>query len=193
MSLNVNATPFVPRCPPGLVDPLYIENYAWVDQRLEELYHSYALTQDNLDDFINAGLMKEHYAWVDEYLRFQSNSDALKLEDSSNEENPTHSSLAIPSTPKKKLHPAVRMYMDMFGYDDQREDADSRLECQSPIPTGKNSSPIFNFVKYCSLADSYSDTDSCAESDDATGDLSILDSDFGSVTCTDSDSDYDDF
>lgn len=47
------------------------ENWNWVDKRLEELYHGYALTSDNYDEYIDAGLLVERGAWVDEKLQRQ--------------------------------------------------------------------------------------------------------------------------
>ena len=38
-----------------------VEKYAWVDQLLEEKYNLYALTEENVDDFIDAGLLVERY------------------------------------------------------------------------------------------------------------------------------------
>jgi hypothetical protein len=47
------------------------EKYAWVDARLEELYHGYALTMDNWEDFYDAGLLTENWSWVDAELEKQ--------------------------------------------------------------------------------------------------------------------------
>lgn len=47
------------------------ENYSSVDSRLEELYHGYALTMDNWEEFYDAGLLKENWAWVDAELEKQ--------------------------------------------------------------------------------------------------------------------------
>lgn len=54
--------------PPGLTHPLLIENYAWVDQRLRELFYEYALTDSNCDEYEADGLLTENFAWVDEKL-----------------------------------------------------------------------------------------------------------------------------
>ena len=35
----------------------FIEEYAWVDKLLAEKYNLYALTEENIDDFIDAGLL----------------------------------------------------------------------------------------------------------------------------------------
>jgi len=45
-----------------------IEEYAWVDKLLEEKYNLYALTEENIDDFINAGLLVEQYNYIDKKL-----------------------------------------------------------------------------------------------------------------------------
>lgn len=54
--------------PPGLTHPLLVESYAWVDERLRELFYGYALTSDNVDEFQDVGLLQEHHAWVDQKL-----------------------------------------------------------------------------------------------------------------------------
>ena len=54
--------------PPGLVHPLLVENYAWVDERLREMYNIYALTASNCDEYEATGLLSENYAWVDARL-----------------------------------------------------------------------------------------------------------------------------
>jgi len=54
--------------PPGLVHPLLKENYDWVDQLLCEKYYGYALTTENIDEYLEAGLLTEYYAWVDQKL-----------------------------------------------------------------------------------------------------------------------------
>lgn len=48
--------------------PLFEENYAWVDKRLNELYNIYALTSNNVDEFESNGLLTENYDWVDARL-----------------------------------------------------------------------------------------------------------------------------
>ena len=52
----------------SLEPSILVENYAWVDERLREMYYGYALTELNFDEFDAAGLLKENYAWVDEKL-----------------------------------------------------------------------------------------------------------------------------
>ena len=53
----------------GSSSPLFQENWAWVDKRLEELYYGYGLAQDNIDDYVEAGLLDERCAWVDADLQ----------------------------------------------------------------------------------------------------------------------------
>ena len=48
----------------------YEEKWAWVDQRLEEMYHSYGVTENNFDDYIDAGLLG---SWIDDKLQSQYN------------------------------------------------------------------------------------------------------------------------
>ena len=66
--------------PPGLTHPLLVEKYTWVDQRLNEFYHNYALTADNCDEYEAAGLLTENWAWVDDSLRKKYYSYALTSE-----------------------------------------------------------------------------------------------------------------
>ena len=51
-----------------LFDNLLVEKYAWVDERLSELYNRYSLTELNCDEFQAAGLLTERWAWVDRDL-----------------------------------------------------------------------------------------------------------------------------
>lgn len=41
LAINFNAS-----APPGLINPLFIENYDWVDNRLRELYYDYDLSDE---------------------------------------------------------------------------------------------------------------------------------------------------
>jgi hypothetical protein len=49
--------------PPGITHPLFVEKYAWVDERLEELYYDYTLTTENRYNYMNNGLYK--MTWMD--------------------------------------------------------------------------------------------------------------------------------
>jgi hypothetical protein len=64
----------------NFTDSLLVENYAWVDQRLEELYYGYALTAENCDEFQDAGLLREKWAWVDDSLHKKYYGYALTSE-----------------------------------------------------------------------------------------------------------------
>ena len=59
----------------SICDISYEENSAWVDQRLEEMYHGYGVTEDNLDDYIDAGLLGESGSWMDDKLQSIYNSE----------------------------------------------------------------------------------------------------------------------
>lgn len=52
----------------GLPVSLLTENYAWVDERLEDMYYRYALTVENFDEFKEAGLLKDTWAGVEVLL-----------------------------------------------------------------------------------------------------------------------------
>lgn len=49
----------------GITMPSLAENFAWVDERLRELYYGYALSATNCDEFEAAGLLKENWAHID--------------------------------------------------------------------------------------------------------------------------------
>lgn len=72
---RINAVAMDLNGPPGLTHPLLQEKYAWVDQRLSEMYHNYALTGDNCNEYQDAGLLTENYAWVDRKLEEMCNID----------------------------------------------------------------------------------------------------------------------
>lgn len=56
-----------------------IENYAWVDECLRQMYYSYALTVENCDEYEDAGLLTEKWAWVDEKLEEMYNEDKMPI------------------------------------------------------------------------------------------------------------------
>jgi hypothetical protein len=47
---------------------LLIENYAWVDERIFQMFYIYALTYSNYDEFEKQGFLTEKYDWVDKQL-----------------------------------------------------------------------------------------------------------------------------
>ena len=55
----------------SVCDTIYEEKWAWVDQRLAEMFYSYGLTEDNVDDYIDAGLLGKSGDWIDEQLLSQ--------------------------------------------------------------------------------------------------------------------------
>ena len=54
--------------PPGLTHPLLVENYAWVDKRLHEMYYDYVITSSECDEYDAEGFLNENYAWIDAKL-----------------------------------------------------------------------------------------------------------------------------
>lgn len=66
--MNMFAIAMDMNAPPGITHPMLVEKYDWVDVRLRELYYGYALTADNYDEFVAAGLFLEKYDWIDRKL-----------------------------------------------------------------------------------------------------------------------------
>ena len=123
---------------------LLIENSAWIDERLREMYYSYALTDSNWDEYEKAGLLKEKYAWVDERLEEMcavTDEDFLPCplplrwggRDDGNlvciEDDESSAESSISNTRK-------RSESDISDYEEEAERAIKRLRCQSPILTG---------------------------------------------------------
>ena len=71
-----------------LTESILVENYAWVDKHLEEMYHGYALTFYNYDEYDSVGLLNENWSWVDKKLAKQcineKNSNSKLSESSEN-------------------------------------------------------------------------------------------------------------
>lgn len=68
-----------------------VEEYAWVDKLLEEKYNLYALTEENIDDFIEAGLLNEYYTNIDNKMEsYWDNSSKSISSISSNASNITN-------------------------------------------------------------------------------------------------------
>jgi len=143
--------------PPGLVHPLLVENYAWVDERLREMYNGYALTASNCDEYEAAGLLKENYAWVDERLE-----EMCAITDTDfppcplpitwrgrNSENPKPLEDDESSVESYIGHKRKRSESDISDYEVEAGRAIKRLRCQSPIPTGKYV-PLFS-NPFCNL------------------------------------------
>lgn len=112
------------------------ENWAWVDQRLEELYHCYGLTEDNYDDYIESGLLSERWAWVDEKL--EKHTD-YKLEDTLPCPAPM-SWVRYQEYPKQfcledeDTLPRSRAESDISDHSAEVERVLRRLDIQSPLP-----------------------------------------------------------
>jgi len=53
---------------PEIINSLLVENYAWVDERINQMYYNYALTYSNYDEYESAGFLKEKWDWVDKKL-----------------------------------------------------------------------------------------------------------------------------
>ena len=47
--------------PPGIIHPLLVEKYAWVDQRLEELYYDYEIAPENKEETCSYKMTWEEY------------------------------------------------------------------------------------------------------------------------------------
>lgn len=147
--------------PPGLTHPFLVENYAWVDERLREMYYGYALTAANSDEYEAAGLLRENYAWVDNRLAEKcamSDRDMLRLScpapiawanyrvgaklDCIEEDSESVESYIG--------HKRKRSESDISDYEVEAGRVIKRLRCQSPIPTGKYTyTPLSN--PFCNL------------------------------------------
>ena len=145
--------------PPGIIHPLLVENYAWVDERLREMYNSYALTKLNCDEYEAAGLLKENWAWIDDKLEEMcaiADYDCIQCpvpirwygEDSEHfmllEENEV--SVKLLKNCNNKLSESDISDISEISYDEEKH---KRLPCQSPIPTGKYVSLFTN--PFCNL------------------------------------------
>ena len=112
-----------------------VENYDWVDRRLEELYYGYALTAQNCDEYDEAGLLTENYAWVDHLLEMSNSFVPL---------------CPVPVTwvDRRKDCTFVPIEYEVNEYDYDNESPDDvmvfemeegriihRLPCQSPVPS----------------------------------------------------------
>jgi hypothetical protein len=142
--------------PPGLVHPLLVENYAWVDERLREMYNGYALTASNCDEYEAAGLLKENYAWVDASLAEKcevTDEDFLPCPlplTWGGRDDGTLVSIEDESSVESYIgHKRKRSESDISDCEVEAGRAIKRLRCQSPIPTGKFV-PLFS-NPFCNL------------------------------------------
>ena len=114
---------------------LIVENWAWVDQRLEEVYHGYGLTKDNCDDYIDAGLLVERWDWLDTELQ---NQYSAEFED----RIPCPAPIAwvlyknYESQYCLEEERRSRAESDISDHSDEVERVLKRLDCQSPLLTG---------------------------------------------------------
>ena len=139
--------------PPGLTHPLLVEKYTWVDQRLNEFYHNYALTADNCDEYEAAGLLTENWAWVDDSLRKKYYSYALTSENCDEyeeagllclaplawvdyRERDKHYSLEE-DTRELVIGKCSRSESDISDHEEEVTRVFKRLRYQSPLPSNK--------------------------------------------------------
>ena len=63
--MNAFIAPDLLSGPPGLVHPLLVEKYAWVDARLEEMCSA---VEENDDNYQNFKILTENEAWLETWL-----------------------------------------------------------------------------------------------------------------------------
>lgn len=110
------------------------DNWAWVDQRLEELYHGYGLTYENYDDYIDACLLVEMSSWVDNE---QENQYSNEFKDCYPCPAPICWVLYknIDSQHCLEEEQRSRAESDISDHSDKVKRVLKRLDCQSPLPT----------------------------------------------------------
>ena len=112
------------------------ENWAWVDQGLEELYNGYGVPSDNCDDCIDAGLLIERW---DSLNNEMENQYSIEFEDLIPCPAPICWVLYKNFDSQHCLEEEERRSRaesDISDHSDKVERALKRLECQSPMPTG---------------------------------------------------------
>lgn len=97
-----------------------VEKYDWVDKLLYKKYYDYALSIDNVDDFIGLGLIDEPSAWVDVALEKMCNPSIPPL-------CPTASEWIEPKYNRK------RSESDISDYEEEIDRIMSGFENLSPI------------------------------------------------------------
>lgn len=136
--------------PPGLTHPLLVEKYAWVDERLREMYNGYALTASNCDEYEVAGLLTENWAWVDYRLeqmcKISDDDFPLALTPLTWANYRCNANLECLEEEEERLsgHKRSRSESDISDYEEEVERAVKRLRCQSPLPTGKYINELFD-------------------------------------------------
>lgn len=149
-SINVFQVAMDLNGPPGLTHPLLVENYAWVDERLREMYNCYALTASNCDEYEAAGLLKENWAWVDTRLEEMckiSDNDILppELATLTWVNYRGHAVLEYLEEEEERLSGTKRSRSESDISDYEEEDwAVKSLRCQSPVPTDKYINELFD-------------------------------------------------
>ena len=63
--MNAFIAPDLLSGPPGLVHPLLVEKYAWVDARLEEMC---SVVEENDDNYQNFKILTENEDWLGTWL-----------------------------------------------------------------------------------------------------------------------------
>ena len=63
--MNALIVPDLLSGPPGLVHPLLVEKYAWVDARLEEMC---SVVEVNVDNYQNLKILTENEDWLESWL-----------------------------------------------------------------------------------------------------------------------------
>ena len=150
------------------------ENWAWVDQRLEELYHCCSVTSDNCYDYIDAGLLIERWDRINNEMQPQYSSE---FEDR----------LPCPAPICWVLYKNLdsqhcleeeerrsRAESDISDHSDEVERALKRLDCQSPLPTGMFHID-FDYSHMYAVADEAESVSSSLEADNWFVDCSTID------------------
>jgi len=150
-SINVFQVAMDLNGPPGLTHPLLVEKYAWVDERLREMYNGYALTASNCDEYEAAGLLTENWAWVDDRLEQMckiSDDDILPpaLAPLTWVNYRGNAVLECLEEEEERLsgHKRSRSESDISDYEEEAQRVVKRLRCQSPLPTGKCINELFD-------------------------------------------------
>ena len=63
--MNAFIAPDLLSGPPGLVHPLLVDKYAWVDARLEEMC---SVVEVNVDNYQNIKILTENEDWLESWL-----------------------------------------------------------------------------------------------------------------------------
>lgn len=139
--------------PPGLTHPLLAENYAWVDERLREMFYGYSLTDSNYDEYDEydvAGLLKDNWDWVDERLKQMcenSDDDFLPMPAPLGWVNYRDNTvIKCLEEEKERLsgYERKRSESDISDYEEEAQHSVKRLRCKLPLPTGEYINKLFD-------------------------------------------------